>query len=323
MKKSEKIISVVVPCYNEQDTVKGFYDACVSVLESSGYSFEIIFVDDGSSDATAERLKELASADARVKAVSFSRNFGQQSAIICGFKYASGDAVLEADCDLQDPPELFLKLIEKWEEGYEVVHGRRSKRRGESVFKRATASVYYAFLSKITEVPVPRNTGDFKLYDRKALDALLAMPEHDKYIRGLASWVGFKQTFVDYERPERTVGETKYTLRKMLRLAKTGIVSNSEFPLYLSLIIGAIGGICSLACFIVFIILAAVGRRLPLTAWLFPTIALLFSTGYFLNGVSNAYVAALHREIKGRPDYIVSGTLNLDGDTRPKKDRVD
>lgn len=320
MEKRKKKISVVVPCYNEQDTVKGFYDACVPVLEGSGYSFEIIFVDDGSSDETFERLKDLALADERVKALSFSRNFGQQSAIICGFKHASGDAVLEADCDLQDPPELFLKLIEKWEEGYEVVHGRRLKRRGETLFKRATAAAYYAFLSKITEVPVPRNTGDFKLYDRKALNALLAMPEHDKYIRGLASWVGFKQTFVDYERPERAVGETKYTLKKMLRLAKTGIISNSDFPLYLSLAFGVIGGVCSLVCFIVFIILSAVGHSLPLTAWLFPTIALLFSVGYFLNGVSDLYTAALHREIKGRPDYIISRTLNLDGEEKQPKD---
>lgn len=314
MEKSKKTISVVVPCYNEEATVKSFYDACVPVLDGSGYSFEIIFVDDGSSDGTFAEIESLAKSDERVKAISFSRNFGQQAAIICGFEHALGDAVLEADCDLQDPPELFLKLIEKWEEGYDVVHGRRSSRRGESIFKKVTASAYYAFLGKITEVPVPRDTGDFKLYGRRAINALLAMPEHDKYIRGLASWVGFKQTFVDYDRPERTVGETKYTLKKMLKLAKTGIVSNSDFPLRLSLSFGAFTAFCSLACFITFIVLACVGTNLPLTAWLFPTVGMLFSIGWIFNGISDVYLSSLYKEVKGRPDYIVSRTLNTNDD---------
>ena len=139
---------------------------------------------------------------------------------MCGFKHAKGDAIIEADCDLQDPLEIVYQMLEKWEEGFEVIHGRRKKRKGESIFKRATASIYYKFLAKITKVPVPRNTGDFKLYDRKALNAIIAMPERDKYLRGLASWVGFKQTFVDFDRNERVAGETKYTLKKMINLAK-------------------------------------------------------------------------------------------------------
>lgn len=309
--KKDKKISVVVPCYNEEATIGNFYRACVPALEGSGYGFEIIFVNDGSKDGSEKILKELAGKDERIKVVCFSRNFGQQAAIICGFEKASGDAVIEADCDLQDPPELFLKLIEKWEEGYEVVHGRRLKRKGESFFKKATASAYYSFLSKITEVPVPRNTGDFKLYDRKALNALLAMPERDKYIRGLASWVGFKQTFVDYDRPERVAGETKYTLGKMIRLAKSGILSNSDFPLTLSLKTGIFFGACSAICFIVFIVLAACGVRLPLVGWAFPFAGLLFSLSFAFNGLTNAYLARTYREVKGRPDYLVDYTLNL------------
>lgn len=312
----EKKISVVVPCYNEEATVESFYSACVPVLEKSGYDFEIVYVNDGSSDLTEQKLKTLAEKDERVKVASFSRNFGQQSAIICGFELAEGDAVIEADCDLQDPPELFLKLIEKWEEGFEVVHGRRAKRKGETVFKKATAYMYYSFLSKISEVPVPRNTGDFKLYDRKALNALLAMPERDKYIRGLASWVGFKQTFVDYERPERVAGETKYTLGKMIKLAKSGILSNSDYPLKLSFGFGLFVGACSLACFITFIVLAICGIQLPLSAWLFPTVALLFAGSYIFNAFSNMYLARAYREIKGRPDYILDYTLNIKSDKK-------
>lgn len=308
----KKKVSVVVPCYNEEATVETFYSASVPVLEKSGYDFEIVYVNDGSADTTAQKLKELAERDERVKVASFSRNFGQQAAIICGFTLASGDAVIEADCDLQDPPELFLKLIEKWEEGYEVVHGRRSKRRGESFFKKATASMYYSFLSKITEVPVPRNTGDFKLYDRKALDALLKMPERDKYIRGLASWVGFKQTFVDYDRPERVAGETKYTLGKMIKLAKAGILSNSDFPLKLSLSFGLFTAFGSLVCFLIFIILSICDVWLPTVAWLFPTVTLLFSFGYIFNAFSNMYIARAYREIKGRPDYIIDYTINVE-----------
>ena len=314
MEQKNKKISVVVPCYNEELTVDNFYETCVPVLEKSGYDFEIIYVNDGSSDLTAQKLSVLAEKDKRVKVASFSRNFGQQAAIICGFELASGDAVLEADCDLQDPPELFLKLIEKWEEGYEVVHGRRASRNGESFFKKKTASVYYKLLAKISDVPVPRNTGDFKLYDRKALNALLKMPERDKYIRGLASWVGFKQTFVDYDRPERVAGETKYTLKKMIRLAKSGVLSNSDYPLTLSFKLGVFGVIGSLIAFIVMIILAACGEYIPLTGWLFPTVILLFSGGYVFNGITNAYIARMYREVKGRPDYILDYTLNVENE---------
>lgn len=312
MDNAKKLISLVVPCYNEELTVDDFYKKAVPVLESTPYDFEILFVNDGSKDKTKEKLAELASSDKRIKVINFSRNFGQQAAIICGYGYAGGDAVMEADCDLQDPPEVMLEMIKKWEEGYEVVHGRRLKREGESVFKRATASVYYKFLSKITAVPVPRNTGDFKLYDRKALNALLSMPERDKYIRGLASWVGFKQTFVDYDRPDRLAGETKYTLKKMVNLAKAGIVSNSDYPLYLSLKFGIFTAFLSVACFIVFIVLRILGNYLPLTAWLFPTITLMFSIGYVFNAFSNIYVARIYDEVKKRPDYIVDTTLNIE-----------
>src|SRR5574344_1680698 len=196
MSKNTKKISVVVPCYNEESTVGTFYQTAVPVLEKTGYEFEIIFVNDGSADTTSSLIGALAAKDKRVKAINFSRNFGQQAAILCGYRASSGDAVIEMDCDLQDPVEVVFDMLKMWEQGYEVVHGKRSERRGESAFKRFTAYSYYKFLSRITGVKIPRNTGDFKLYDRKVIDVIVAMPESDKYLRGLASWVGFKQGFV-------------------------------------------------------------------------------------------------------------------------------
>lgn len=307
-------ISVVVPCYNEEKTINIFYEKTVPVLERTGYDFELIFVDDGSADKSLQVLKQLALTDERVKVLSFSRNFGQQAAIICGYKYSSGDAVMETDCDLQDPPEVMLEMVKKWEEGYQVVHGRRIERKGESFFKKATASAYYKFLSKITDFPVPRDTGDFKLYDRVVINSILAMPEKDKYIRGLASWVGFKQTFVDYSRVERVAGDSKYTLKKMAKLAKTGIVSNSEYPLYLSLKSGIFGGVLSGVALLTFIVLAICGVNLPLTAWLFPTVILLFSLSWIFNSLSNIYISGIYSEVKKRPDYIVAESVNFDKD---------
>lgn len=309
-----KKISVVVPCYNEEKTINIFYEKTVPVLERTGYDFELIFVDDGSADKSLQVLKQLALTDERVKVLSFSRNFGQQAAIICGYKYSSGDAVMETDCDLQDPPEVMLEMVKKWEEGYQVVHGRRIERKGESFFKKATASAYYKFLSKITDFPVPRDTGDFKLYDRVVINSILAMPEKDKYIRGLASWVGFKQTFVDYSRVERVAGDSKYTLKKMAKLAKTGIVSNSEYPLYLSLKSGILGGVLSGVALLTFIVLAICGVNLPLTAWLFPTVILLFSLSWIFNSLSNIYISGIYSEVKKRPDYIVAESVNFDKD---------
>ncbi|MBQ3571948.1 MAG: glycosyltransferase family 2 protein [Clostridia bacterium] len=307
-----KLISIVVPCYNEELTVEQFYNETARVFEGYKHDIEIIFVNDGSKDSTFDIITRLAGKDSRVKGVSFSRNFGHQPAIMCGFAHAKGDAVVELDCDLQDPLEVVLQMVDKWEEGYQVVHGRRIKRKGESIFKKATASMYYKLLAKITKHPVPRNTGDFKLYDRVAINAILAMPEKEKYIRGLASWVGFKQAFVDFERKERIAGETKYTLKKMINLAKSGIISNSDAPLYLSLTFGLTFFFLSLACFITFIVLAICNINLELVAWLFPSLTLLFSGSWIFNAISNIYLARVNDGIKNRPDYIVADKINLD-----------
>lgn len=304
-------ISVVVPCYNEEATVERFYDACLPVLKDMNVDYEIIFVNDGSRDKTRERLAELSEKDFNVKVVNFSRNFGQQPAILCGFRYSTGDCVVELDCDLQDPVELIPKMYEKFLEGFDVVHGRRIKRKGESFFKKATAAVYYKFLAKISTAKIPRDTGDFKLLSRRVVDLVCSMPEHQKYLRGLESWVGFKQTFVDFERKERVAGETHYTLKKMINLAKAGILANSSYPLSLSMKLGVLGGVLSLLGFITLIILSIAGVYFETVLWLIPSLTLLFSISYIFNGLTNLYIANIYEEVKNRPEYIVEETKNL------------
>ena len=306
-------LSVIVPCYNEELTVEKFYLAATPVLEKiDGMDYEIVFVNDGSADKTAEKLSSLALRDNRVKVVNFSRNFGQQAAILCGFRSCTGDCAVELDCDLQDPVEVVPEMIEKWKEGYQVVHGRRVSRKGETIFKKATAAIYYKKLAKISSVDIPRNTGDFKLLDRKVIDIIINLPEHGKYLRGLESWVGFKQTFVDFERKERVAGETHYTLKKMFNLAKAGVISNSSYPLSLSLKAGIVGLILSVLGFIALIVLTALSVTNDPVWWLFPTVVLLASGVMLCNAITNLYIEKIYDEVKNRPEYIVDNKINLD-----------
>ena len=306
-----KLISIVVPCYNEELTVEKFYNETVRVFEGYKHDIEIIFVDDGSKDATYQIICNLANKDARVKGLSFSRNFGHQSAIICGFEHAKGDAIVELDCDLQDPLETVLEMVDKWEEGYQVIHGRRVKRKGESLFKKASASIYYALLNKITKRPVPRNTGDFKLYDRVALNTLLNLPERDKYIRGLASWIGFKQTFVDFERKERFAGETKYTLKKMLRLAWDGITSFSVRPLRMLCVMGALAVLVSVIMAIYTLVSHFIGSTVSGWSSLMISIWFLGGLNLLALGIVGEYIGKIYGEVKDRPRFIVEQTKGL------------
>ena len=248
--------SIIVPAYNEEKSLQLFYDAVRPLMDTLQEEYEMIFVNDGSRDATKEILRGLAEKDSRVKVCNFSRNFGQQAALLCGLEMAKGEAVIAMDADLQDPPEVALQMIEKWKEGYDVVHGRRRKRKGETVFKKATAYLYYRFMRKITKMEMPADVGDFKLYDRKVVDAILSLGEHDRLLRAQTTWVGFNQTFVDFDRPERVAGETHYTLKKMIRLAESGIFPNTDYTLTLPIKLGLGLGVLSIACFITFIVLA-------------------------------------------------------------------
>lgn len=305
--------SIIVPAYNEEKSLRLFYDAVTPTLERLQEPFEMIFVNDGSVDATKEILAELAEKDERVKVCSFSRNFGQQAALLCGLEAARGDAVIAMDADLQDPPEVALEMIAKWKEGYEVVHGKRRRRKGETWFKRATAHLFYGFTRKITGMALERDSGDFKLYDRKVVDAILSMGEHDRLLRAQVAWVGFKQTCVEFDRPERVAGETHYTLKKMVRLAEAGIFPNTDYTLTLPIKLGFGLGFLSLACFLVFIVLQCCGVAFGgLTAWLFPTVGALASCVLVCMGLSNMHLRMIYKEVQGRPKYVVSERLNFD-----------
>ena len=305
--------SFIIPAYNEEAALPLFYEYAMPVFERLDGEFEVIFVDDGSRDGTRAVIEKLCAADRRVKGVSLSRNFGQQSALLCGLRYAAGQAVVTMDADLQDPPEVALEMVEKWKEGYDVVHARHKKRAKETVFKRLSAALYYRFLKKTTRLDLPLDCGDFKLLGRKAADAVLSLHEHARLLRAEVVWLGFRQTVVEFDRPERAAGKTKYTLKKMMRLAQGGIVPNSRKPLNFPLKAGMVLGVGALAGFIALGVLTALGIGYGgLTAWLFPALALAATILSLNTGLQNLYIAEIYEEVKERPHFVVQETYNLD-----------
>lgn len=305
--------SIIVPAYNEEKSLQLFYDAVRPLMDGLQEEYEMIFVNDGSRDATKDILRGLAEKDARVKVCNFSRNFGQQAALLCGLEAAQGEAIIAMDADLQDPPEVALQMIEKWKEGYDVVHGRRRKRKGETVFKKATAYCFYRFMRKITGLDMPADVGDFKLYDRKVVNAILSLSEHDRLLRAQTAWVGFKQTFVDFDRPERVAGETHYTLKKMIRLAESGVFPNTDYTLTFPIKLGVALGVLSVACIITFIVLTCCNVFFGgLIAWLYPTIGAVASLILICQGVANIHTSMIYREVQNRPKYIVEEKINFD-----------
>ena len=309
--------SIIVPAYNEEKSLELFYAAVTPMMESLGEDYELIFVNDGSRDATKEILLGLAQKDKRVKVCHFSRNFGQQSALFCGLQMSSGDAVIAMDADLQDPPEVALQMIEKWKEGYEVVHGKRRKRKGETWFKKATARLFYRFTRKITGMEILADSGDFKLYDRKVVDVLLSMGEHDRLLRAQVAWVGFKQTAVEFDRPERVAGESHYTVKKMIKLAESGIFPNTDYTLTLPIKLGLALGFLSFACLVTFIVLTCMNVWFGgLIAWLFPTVGAVGALLLVCQGLANMHTAMIYREVQNRPKYVLSETYNFDEETK-------
>lgn len=242
-----KKISVVIPMYYEEEVAQECYNRTSKVLQNlNRYEYEIIFVNDGSRDKTLEILENIAKQDDRAKVISLSRNFGHQAAVTCGLKHTTGDAVVIMDADMQDPPEVIEEMIKLWEDGSEVIYAKRRSRKGETVFKLFTAKMFYKVLNGLSDVDIPKDTGDFRLADRKVIDVINSLPEHNKFLRGLFSWVGFKQTPLEYERNERFAGKTKYPLKKMLKLASDGITSFSTKPLKILGILGIISVIISI-----------------------------------------------------------------------------
>jgi glycosyltransferase involved in cell wall biosynthesis len=310
MEASDLLISVVVPCFNEQDVVRACHARLTSILDGLGEGYEIIYVDDGSTDGTAEILRSLQSESAgRTSVLFLSRNFGHQFAVTAGLSIAKGRATVILDADLQDPPELIAEMLGAWRRGFEIVYGVRQSRTGESSWKIWTAKAFYRFMHRVADVPIPVDAGDFRLLDRRAVDALLRMPERHRFLRGMSSWIGFRQYGLNYERSQRSAGASKYEFGRMLALALDGIFSFSFLPLKLV----TIAGLVSVAA-------ASLGLVYVFAAWAWhgwadrTTVLILFAVlliGIELLGLGGVgeYIARIYTEVKRRPLFIVRESL--------------
>ena len=307
------LYSIIIPLYNEEEVVEECIKRVNGVCRMLDGDYEIIFVNDGSADKTVELTLAACEANSKIKLLSFSRNFGHQIAITAGMDHAKGDAVIVMDADLQDPPEVIPKLINKYNEGYDVVYAVRSERKGETIFKKWTSKVFYRFLRFMCNIDIPVDTGDFRLISRKVCDVMKSLTERNRYVRGLVSWVGFKQAAVDYVREERFAGETKYPLRKMLKLSMDGITSFSTKPLTLS---KNLGFVTAAAGFIYMIIVIlnrfAFGKTVAGWASLAVLILLIGGIQLIMLGVVGEYIARIFDESKNRPLYIIEDKYNFD-----------
>jgi len=299
--------SIIAPIFNELENIPELYPRLRDVMDQTGEPWELILVDDGSSDGSTEIIRKLADNDDRVRPVIFARNFGHQIAVTAGIDYSRGDAVVIIDADLQDPPEVILDLIEKWREGFEVVYAVREEREGETWFKRTTASLFYRLIFKITDVNIPLDTGDFRLMDKKVVAVMRQMREKHRFLRGMSAWVGFKQVGVNYKRKPRYAGETKYPLNKMIKLALNAITSFSYFPLQLATYIGFIAaGLSVLAIPIVAILRLTTGTVLLGQATTLIIVLFLGGVQLIALGIIGEYIGRIYDEAKGRPLYIVA-----------------
>jgi dolichol-phosphate mannosyltransferase len=295
--------------HNEEETVDAFYARVVSALD--GLPFELIITDDASKDSTPEKLEALCEKDDRVKVISLSRNFGHQSALTAGLEHATGDAVVMIDGDLQDPPELILKMVEEWLLGADVVYAVRESREGETRFKKATASWFYKMFEKLARLDLGQNSGDFRLVDRRALDALLCLKERNRFLRGMTVWIGFKQTAITYKRDPRFAGETKFTLSKMMRFAFDAISSFSWFPLQLATLLGFVFATIAFIGLPLVVIARIAGAYVPGVSTILFAVLLIGGIQLITVGIIGEYVGRIYDEVKQRPLYIVSGRRNV------------
>jgi len=303
------VYSIIVPLYNEELVIDESYRRLKKVMDSVKENYEIIFVNDGSKDKTREKAEDICESDEKIKLINFSRNFGHQAAITAGMDLALGDAVVVIDADLQDPPEVILKMIKKWKDGYEVVYGKRIKREGETFFKKFTAKMFYRILKSITTIDIPVDTGDFRLIDRKVCNAMISLLEKNRYVRGLVSWVGYKQTYVEFERQERFAGESKYPLKKMMKLAFDGITSFSYKPLVIAGYLGGLSFFIGIISMVVIIV-----KNMPNININFGMIIsinlIMFGITLSCIGMIGQYIGRIFDESKGRPMYIIDSTTN-------------
>ena len=307
------MLSFVIPAYNEEKNVEIIYSRLKTLIAEINEAFEIIFVNDGSVDNTLQKLKQMSEADNKVKVISFSRNFGHQSALTAGMKFAKGDVVISMDCDLQDPPEIINEMLKKWKEGFDNVYARRLNYRKDNVLKKAGSKLYYKLLSMFSFVDIPRNVGDFRLIDRSVLLELNNMPEHSRYLRGMVAWTGFKHTFVDYERPDRKEGQSAYSLSKLARLGMDGMLNFSVLPLRLGFYMGFITTILGVA-----MLFYQIGDVLinnvyyHLYKWLIVILFIFMGFMFMLIWIVGEYIGRIFNEVRSRPIYIIREKINID-----------
>ncbi len=306
----QPVYSVVIPCYNEEEVIAECHRRMTDVMRGMGESYELVFVNDGSRDATPRMLDDLAKQDPHVRVVHFARNGGHQIAVTAGVDYASGQAIVIIDADLQDPPEVIPEMAAMWKEGAQVVYGQRRSRAGETWFKEKTAELYYKLMQKLTNNSFPRNTGDFRLVDKQVADVVRAMPEHSRYLRGMFAWAGFKQEPLLYDRDKRFAGETHYQLKKMLKLAADGVLSFSNKPLKVPLWLGLFWLMAAGLTTLVLLIAALAGT--PGGAWWLAALMMALG-GSVLTGIGivGAYLSRVYEEVKGRPLYVVARTAGF------------
>jgi glycosyltransferase involved in cell wall biosynthesis len=319
------LLSIVVPCYNEEAVLPELHRRLITVLdEIVDLNFELIYTDDGSQDRTPEILSQLQASDARVRIITLSRNFGHQIAVTAGLEHASGEALVIIDADLQDPPEVIPEMIQRWHDGYQVVYGLRAARSGETTFKRWTAKAFYRLINRLSEIEIPLDVGDFRLLDRKVVDVLLAMPERDRFLRGMVSWIGFKQIAVIYDRAPRSAGESKYSLMKMLRFAVDSVISFSLMPLRLAIWVGFGALAASLAGIVYALII-----RLYTTDWvrgwtsIFTAVLFLGGVQLITLGIVGEYVGRIYAEVKLRPLYVVRERLGFAAEVQKPGEQPD
>lgn len=306
------VYSLVIPVYNEEETLPELREQLCDLMERLGEPTEVILVDDGSRDQSYAMMEEMHRQDPRFKVIALSRNFGHQLAITAGIDFASGDAVITMDADLQDPPEVVLQMVERWREGYHIVDGIREDRANDTWFKRVTASLFYRLLQRLSDTEMPMHAGDFRLIDRKALQAFKALREDNRYVRGMISWIGFRRTGVAYARPKRFAGHTKYPLLKMTKLALDGILSFSDVPLRMVLLMGVIVSCVSFLGGLLSIILKLAGAY-TVSGWTSTIVVVFFIGGVQLVviGVMGEYVGRIYQSVKNRPLYIVRDLCGL------------